>query len=167
MYSHILGAALCVSQGRYITLFHIKSFHLYKIHQDDTSRALTWFRTKPHTCSSKYKQICNLSHWQSLEGKRVKAGVGACLQFSSGITTRIFGIAIWWSQWPFISPERLSLLVFLSLLLFLNVPGFLLWLSLYPAGWTSRPSWFVQMKSPVLSCLKKAYPKGNSDRTLN
>ena len=53
----------------------------------------------------------------------------------SVIPGRIFAIAIWRSQWPFISPERLSLLALLSLLLFLNVLSLLLWLGLYPASW--------------------------------
>lgn len=75
-----------LGQGRCVALFHIALFQLYEVHQDDTSMALTWFRTETHTCSSKYKQICNLSYLQSLEGNQVKAGAGACLQPDPGLT---------------------------------------------------------------------------------
>ena len=134
------------SQGRRVALFHIKLFLLYEMHQDDTSRALTWFRTQPHTCSSKYKQICNLSHWQPLEGKQVKARAGACLQPGSGLPNS----QGWRKRYSrqdichcnlevmitfYLTREIIFVSFIILIVIFNNVLSLLLWLSLYPASW--------------------------------
>lgn len=175
---HALSHARCnpVSKSRSVhALFHINSFQFYKMYQDDTSRARTWFRMEAHTCSSKYKQICNLSHWQSLKGRQVKAGVAACLQRGSGITNA-------WGprkhharqdSWHWVLviivtfhvTREIVIISLIHIVIFkcaLVAPLVLLWL--HSISW-----WFV------CNCLsshdwKTAYPKGNSllsSRTLN
>lgn len=71
---------------------------------------------------------------------------------------RIFGVAIWWSQWPFISLERLKLLALSSLLLFLNVLSLLLRLSLCRACWTFQV---------LLSCICESCPSSCVWRKLS
>lgn len=132
LHSHSPGTALWTSQGRILALFRIKSFQLYKMHQDDTSRTLTWFRTESCTCSSKYKHSATRaigSHWRvsKRNGAGGASGITNAKGQGSSMPGRICSIAIWWSQWPFISPGGLSLLSLLSLLLFLNVPSLRLW----------------------------------------
>ena len=173
----ICSVQLLWSQGRRVALFRIKLFLLYEMHQDDTSRALTWFRTQPHTCSSKYKQICNLSHWQPLEGKQVKAGAGACLQPGSGLPNSQGWRKCYSRQdichcnlevtITFYLTREISLLALLSLLLFLTM------CLACSCCWActqllecSRYSWFVYVKVVKVATFGESLSKGKLSAAL-